>query len=305
MAVRRKRNNRGKKGSLLGSAFFALALLVLYLGSSLGLFEWGDSGPEIAGSPAPETTVGLQVHYIDVGQGDSTLIICDGEAMLIDAGIVSMGETVVEYIKDCGVTELAYVVCTHAHVDHCGGLDDVIEAFPVGTLFAPYTEFDASGTFTSFEDAAADIGLYITIPALGGEFTLGGAVFAFVGPLGDYSDVNDSSLVTRLEYGNTSFLFTGDAGTGALLDSATIGGFSINCDVLKLGHHGSNTSTNDEILDLTTPSLAIASCGFENSYGHPHDEVKTLLEERSIPIYRTDELGSIVIGSDGEKLYVS
>ena len=301
--AKKYRSGRGKRGNLLGTALFALALLVLYLGSLLGLFDWGDTGAEIGGSPAPDAYVGLQVHYIDVGQGDSTLIICDGEAMLIDAGIVSAGKTVVEYLESCGVTELSYVVCTHAHTDHCGGLDDVIEAFPVETLFAPYTEFDSSGTFTSFEDAAADVGLYITIPPLGSQFTLGGAVFTFIGPVGDYSDVNDTSLVTFLEYEKTSFLLMGDAGIGALLDSATIGGFSLDCDVLTLGHHGSKTSTDAQILDLTTPSLAVASCGFNNSYGHPHDEVLDLLTERSIPLYRTDERSSFVIGSDGEKIY--
>lgn len=171
----------------------------------------------------------------------------------------------------------------------------------MGTLFAPYTEFDASGAFTRFEDTAADKGLYVTVPELGAEFTLGGAVFEFVGPVSDWGDdLNDSSLVLSLEYGETAFLFTGDISAGPLEDCALIGGFDLGCDVLKLGHHGSSTSTDAEVLDLTHPSLAIASCGADNSYGHPHQEVVDLLAQRGITLLRTDEEGTIELVSDGK-----
>ena len=185
-------------------------------------------------------------------------------------------------------------VCTHAHEDHCGGLDDIIEGFEIGTLFAPYTEFDSSGAFTRFEDTAAERGLYITVPPLGSVFTLGGAEFQFVGPVSDWGDdLNDSSLVLRVEYGGSAILFTGDISSGALADCAALGGFDLSCDVLKLGHHGSSSSTDEEILRLTRPSLAIASCGADNSYGHPHEEVVELLEAGGITLLRTDERGTI------------
>ena len=171
----------------------------------------------------------------------------------------------------------------------------------MGTLFAPYTEFDASGAFTRFEDTAADKGLYVTVPELGAEFTLGDAVFEFVGPVSDWGDdLNDSSLVLRLEYGETAFLFTGDISAGPLEDCALIGGYDLGCDVLKLGHHGSSTSTDAEVLDLTHPSLAIACCGEDNSYGHPHQEVVDLLAQRGITLLRTDEEGTIELVSDGK-----
>ena len=132
------------------------------------------------------------------------------------------------------------------------------------------------------------------VPPLGSVFTLGGAEFQFVGPVSDWGDdLNDSSLVLRVEYGGSAILFTGDISSGALADCAALGGFDLSCDVLKLGHHGSSSSTDEEILHLTRPSLAIASCGADNSYGHPHEEVVELLEAEGITLLRTDERGTI------------
>lgn len=296
-----RRRSGKRRGSVVGTLVFAAALLVMWAASRLGLVSWGGGGEDRVDLSASLPDAGIFVSYIDVDQGDSAFVSCGEDTLLIDAGVSSEGETVVDYLRSLGVTELDYVVCTHAHEDHCGGLDDVIEAFNIGTLFAPYTEFDASGAFTRFEDTAADKGLYVTVPELGAEFTLGGAVFEFVGPVSDWGDdLNDSSLVLRLEYGETAFLFTGDISAGPLEDCALIGGCDLGCDVLKLGHHGSSTSTDAEVLDLTHPSLAIACCGEDNSYGHPHQEVVDLLAQRGITLLRTDEEGTIELVSDGK-----
>lgn len=296
-----RRRSGKRRGSVVGTLVFAAALLVMWAASRLGLVSWGGGGEDRVDLSASLPDVGIFVSYIDVGQGDSAFVSCGDDTLLIDAGVSSEGETVVDYLRSLGVAELDYVVCTHAHEDHCGGLDDVIEAFNIGTLFAPYTEFDASGAFTRFEDTAADKGLYVTVPELGAEFTLGGAVFEFVGPVSDWGDdLNDSSLVLRLEYGETAFLFTGDISAGPLEDCALIGGYDLGCDVLKLGHHGSSTSTDAEVFDLTHPSLAIASCGADNSYGHPHQEVVDLLAQRGITLLRTDTDGTIELVSDGK-----
>ena len=300
--ARRRKAGKGR-GGIIGTGLFALALLLMYAASGLGLVSWGggEDRVDLAVTVLPED--GLFAAYIDVGQGDSALLACGGETLLIDAGVSSEGETVVEYLKSRGVTELDYVVCTHAHEDHCGGLDAVIENFDVGTLFAPYTEFDSSGAFTRFEDTAAEKGLFVTVPPLGAEFTLGDAVFEFAGPVSDWGgDLNDSSLVLRIEYGETAFLFTGDISAGALEDCALIGGFDLGCDVLKLGHHGSSSSTDEEVLDLTRPELAVASCGEGNRYGHPHEEVVQLLEQRGVTLLRTDTDGTIELVSDGQKI---
>mgnify|MGYP001777055806 CR=1 FL=1 len=299
MAQRRRRRPARAPKSALGTLIVIILAAFVWAGSELGLFDNVTLGPKATPLPGD----GLYVTFIDVGQGDSTLAVCEGETLLIDAGVPKAGPEVAEYLESVGVTELDYVVCTHAHEDHVGGLDYILENFGVGTIFAPYTEFDSSGSFTHFEDTAAELGLEITVPPLGAEFTLGGAVFEFVGPVTDWDgDVNDSSLVLRLDYGDDSFLFTGDISDGPLADCAYIGGYDLGCDVLKLGHHGSSTSTDAEILDLTTPEAAVASCGLDNSYGHPHDEVVELCAERGILLLRTDRDGDITLHSNGAEI---
>ena len=294
-----KRRRRGAPRGALGTLLAVLAAALAFGGARLGWFD----NVRLAPAATPLPGEGVYVTFIDVGQGDSTLAYCEGETLLIDAGVPEKADAVAAYLDSIGVTQLDYVVCTHAHEDHCGGLDYILENYEVGMLFAPYTEFDSSGTFTHFEDTAAELGLDITVPQPGSEFTLGSAEFEFIGPVSDWDgDVNDSSLVIRLDYGDDSFLFTGDIGSGPLLDCAYIGGYSLDCDVLKLGHHGSSTSTNDEVLDLTTPEIAVASCGENNSYGHPHDEVVELCDERCILLLRTDRDGTITLHSDGAEI---
>ena len=309
MAQRRRPRAGRRRGGILGALGFAVLLVLMYFAEPLGLGEWLDGllGREalpvsaIAELPAE----GLAVSYIDVGQGDATLIVCNGEAMLIDAGVPEEGQTVVDYLAASGVDSLVYAVVTHAHDDHCGGMDEVVEAVDIGTLFAPYTEYGSSGAFTYFEDAAAEQGLYVTVPTIGSTFTLGGAEVSFVGPVGDWGDdLNDSSLIIRVDYGERSFLFPGDASDGVIEDSAYIGGYDLDCDVLKLGHHGSSTSTDEDVLDITTPGIAVASCGLGNSYGHPHQEVVDLLAQRGIELLRTDLDGTVTVWTDGQELSI-
>ena len=308
MARNRKRNAGRRRGGILGAAAFAALLVLAYFAEPLGLAELLDGilgGGSSVSAIAELPEEGLAVSYIDVGQGDATLIVCNGEAMLIDAGVPEAGQTVVDYLDASGVDSLVYAVVTHAHEDHCGGMDEVVEAVDIGTLFAPYTDFDASGAFTYFEDAAAERGLYITVPTVGSVYTLGGAQVSFIGPLSDWGDdLNDSSLIVRVDYADSAFLFPGDASDGALLDCAALGGYDLDCDVLKLGHHGSSTSTDGEVLDLTTPILAVASCGLDNSYGHPHDEVVELLRGRGIELLRTDLDGTVTVWTDGAEISV-
>lgn len=248
----------------------------------------------------PTVTVpmdGLYVHYIDVGQGDSELICCGGQYMLIDAGTPSSGDTVVEYIRDLGIKKLDYVVCTHGHADHCGGLDTAVESFDVDTVFtSPYAGDAAS--YLRFVETVESAQLTLEVPDAGARYRLGDAEFEFIGPLSDHKDVNDDSLVMRLTYGDTSFLFTGDMTAKAekelIADSA-----DVKCDVLKVGHHGSSGSSCYQFLYEAEPKLAVISCGRDNDYGHPHEETLSRLRDAGVTVYRTDELGSIVIFSDG------
>ena len=286
---------RGTKRNILLPAVLAAAVLLLWGAAKLGIASWGEQS-------APMPTGQLRAAYIDVGQGDAILLSCGDEHMLIDAGPVSAGIAVTEYLRLSGVEKLDYFVVTHAHEDHCGGADDVLTAFPVETLFAPYTEFDQSGAFTYFEDTAAEVGVDITMPAVGSVFTLSDATVTFVGPVSQGGDLNDGSLVLRVDYGDTSFLFTGDASSGALLDDIAAG-YDLSCDVLKLSHHGSSDGTSDKLLQYVEPKIAVACVGADNRYGHPHDEVLSLLEAYGIPIYRTDTDGTVVLVSDGARIY--
>ena len=240
---------------------------------------------------------GLYVHYIDVGQGDCELICCDGEYMLIDAGVPSAGDTVAEYLENHSIDKLTYLVCTHPHADHCGGLDAVVENIEVETVFtSPYIGENKS--YEYFENAVYAAGLDFTVPELGEVFYLGEAKFRFLGPLEDYENVNDDSLVMRLEYGDTSFLFTGDMTSNAehdLLDE----GLKVDCDVLKVGHHGSSGSSCYQFLYEASPTIGVISCAVGNDYGHPHKETISRLSDAEVTVYRTDLDGTVIIFSDG------
>lgn len=243
---------------------------------------------------------GLYVHYIDVGQGDSELICCGGEYMLIDAGEPSASDTVVDYLNDHGIEKLEYVVCSHGHADHCGGLDAVVENFDVGTVFTSPYPGDTS-SYEIFSDAVSAKGLDMTVPELGESYSLGEARFEFIGPLEEYdniNDINDDSLVMRLEYGDTSFLFTGDMTSKAERDLLEDGA-NVKCDVLKVGHHGSSGSSSYRFLYEAEPKIAVISCEAGNSYGHPHEEALSRLNDCGAEVCRTDLEGSIIIFSNG------
>lgn len=242
----------------------------------------------------------LKVQYIDVGQADCVLIQNDNENMLIDAGNNEDGKKLVSYLSKIGITDFKYVVGTHPHEDHIGGLDNIIKSFNIEKVFLP----DAYTTTATFEDvliALEDKNMNFTVPKIGQTLSLGEARIEIIYTEADPEDLNDASIVLRVDYGNTSFLFTGDATSTVekkILDK------NIEVDVYKVGHHGSSYSNSEEFLNKVNAQVAVISAGKNNSYNHPHAEVVKRLENRNMKIYRTDKLGTILITSNGQNIEV-
>ncbi len=252
---------------------------------------------------AVPSDTGMRVSYIDVGQGDSEFIeLPNGETLLIDAGTNETGKNVVSYIQSLGYTSIDYVVGTHPHEDHIGGLDDVINTFDIGSVYMPKAVANTK-TFEDVLDAIDSKGLTINTAKAGVTIIdSDGLSVKMLAPVSEtYDNTNNYSAVIRIIYGDTSFLFTGDAEELAEKEITT----DVSADVLKAGHHGSSTSSSEDFLDRVSPSIAVISCGKDNSYGHPHRETIAKFNERGINYYRTDELGTIVITSDGTDYSVS
>ena len=245
----------------------------------------------------------LYVHYIDVGQADSILIEYGGFAMLIDGGNKEDGSLVVSYIEQQGISELDAVVCTHAHEDHVGGLPSVLAVYPTAAVYAP-TKTYSSKVFDDFVYYTDQQGLEINIPSPGDTIEAEGLDIVVLGPTQSYADPNNTSIVIKLTYAETSFLFTGDMETQAENDMLDYWGSRIdwNVDVLKVGHHGSDTSTGYRFLNEVMPTYGVISVGTGNTYGHPCEEPLTKLNQAGVTIFRTDELGHVIATSDGAEV---
>ncbi len=244
----------------------------------------------------------LKVMYLDVGQGDSILIESGEDAMLIDAGEVEEGDKVVSILAQEHINELKYIIGTHPHSDHIGGLEKVIKSCDTDEIFLSNVAY-SSKTYDNLCKLIKKKGIQNTLPAAGDTYTLGDASFTFVTPLDkDYGDnVNNYSLGIRLINGKNSFLFTGDLEEDAEKDLVA-SKREIEADVLKVNHHGSSTSSCLEFLRAVDPVYAIISVGKGNTYGHPAAATLANLEEEDIQTYRTDVAGTIIITSDGKNL---
>lgn len=244
----------------------------------------------------------IKVHYIDVGQGDSILIQTENKNMLIDAGPRSSSDKLVKYLKDNGIKNLDIVVATHPHEDHIGGMTSVIKNFKIDKFYAP-KKTATTKTFENMVKELKDKNLKINVAKAGVGLDLGKDIKCeMLAPNSeDYEDVNNCSAVIRLSYKDTAFLFTGDAEKISEKEMLQKG-YELKADVLKLGHHGSSTSSSKEFLDKVSPKIAVASLAKDNDYGHPHKETLAEMKKRNITLYRTDESGSIVLKSDGKTI---
>lgn len=240
----------------------------------------------------------LQIQFLDVGQADSILIQDGDEFMLIDAGNNADGTKLVSYFQSLGIKSFQYVVGTHAHEDHIGGMDDIIDNFDIDTFYMPDV-ITTTATFESVLDSLDKKNIPFQTPTINSSFMLGNATITVLYVGTDESNLNNTSIVLKLTYGNTSILFMGDA--EAEVEKA-IENKDIHADVLKIGHHGSDTSSSTSFLEKVNPNYAIISVGSGNSYEHPNNTTINNLTNHNIKIYRTDENNTIVMTTDGKNI---
>lgn len=277
-----ERQKLSRKTVILFSIF--TVLVVCY-----ELFLWFSS------SIAPTSVTTSAVHFVDVGQGDCALIVSGTEAILIDAGMTAASERVVTYLQQAGVSKLTAAIATHAHEDHIGGMAAVLRKFPTKTLYLP-SQTANTRAYESMLDAAEEMGTQVQVPTPGQVLQFGeDAAMTFLAPPLDsvYENLNDSSIISLFSQNGQRVLFTGDA--EALAETELLATHpDLACDVLKVGHHGSNTSSTDAFLDAAHPRLAVISCGKFNDYGHPHPKTIQKLTARGIQIHCTAEQGTYI-----------
>lgn len=283
-----------------------LSIVVLFSGCNLiekvesvvsSVFSEGNSSITVTTGNEPNTSSGdMYVHFIDVGQGDSIFIeFANNETMLIDAGEKDQSDKIVTYIFEQGHDTLDYVIATHVHSDHIGGMAEVLNNFKIKNFYmteAKATTKTYDNMMLAVKDSKANVHYVSTGDMIINEDNL---VVEVIAPNKVGKDQNNNSIVVKLRYDDNDFLFTGDMEN----EEDVVG---MKCDVLKVGHHGSETSTSEKFLDEVEPDYAVISCGLHNSYNHPSDKTLNMLESRGIKIFRTDIQGTIVFKSNGKDI---
>lgn len=244
----------------------------------------------------------VKIHFIDVGQGDCTVIDDNGHCMIIDGGESENGDKIVNYIKGLGISKIDYVIATHPHADHIGGLCKVIGNFDVNNIIMP-DAVSSSKVFENFLSAVEKSNAKVIKAENGNKYKLGLSEFNVVGPIKPDGNMNNNSVVIKLRYGNNSVLLAGDAEYEEENDIVN-SGVDISADVLKVGHHGSKTSTSDEFVSKVKPKYVVISVGKDNNYGHPSEDIIEKIGKMGVSIYRTDTMGNIVMTFDGDNVSI-
>lgn len=302
--TRRKITPKRSKELLISFICFLVMLAIagsLFLLDRFGVINLGVFDEK---RPAAAVEGRIELHMIDIGQGDSILIKAPGGNILVDAGEnkKSTEEALKNYLDSVGVTEFKYVIFTHPDADHIGGGDMIVNTYSIDTvLMEPYNYGSETGVYKDLTSAITTRSVTVVDPSPNEKYTVGDVVLTILSPTKDYGDKNENSIVARLDYGETSVMLTGDAEKKAEKDIvATYKKSDLDCDVLKVGHHGSSTSSTQEFIDAVTPQYAIISVGEGNKYKHPNEDTVKRLEDAGAEVLRTDLLGSIVLESDGK-----
>lgn len=285
-----------KRGYKRIFSFFVL-LLTLVSGVLCGPVQAFASPAKTAGPVTPQK---MEVHYINVGQGDSTLIKCGNQAALIDAGDDSKGTLIQNYLKKQGIKKLDYLILTHPDTDHIGGAPVIITKFDIDKVFVSNYEKD-NKAYQKLIQALDNKRLKCSTPEAGTGYPLGTATLTILAPNDEYDNPNDSSIALMVQNGSNKFLFSGDAGEDAEADILS-NKMDVSADVYKAGHHGSKFSTSQDFFNAVSPTYAVISCGEGNAYGHPHAETLNTFRMNGVDVYRTDEDGTIIATSDGEDI---
>ena len=282
---------RGRLAAL--TVFLCAALIIVCYAAGLWIRFFRNRGNDL-----PEDATGMEITFLDVGEGDAILVTADGESMLVDGGLPECSDLIYTVLKNRELDHLRYVVCTHPHSDHAGGLSGALRYATVDEAFCCAPEYD-SRSFDSFVKALEKQGVELQIPQAGRQLQLGAAVITVISPSRHYEELNDNSLVLRIDYGRTSVLLAGDAGYQAELDMMD-SDYPLRADILKVGHHGSGSSSYYYFLDAVEPEYAVISVGRDNENGHPSQNVLDKLEKLGAEVFRTDTDGDITFISDGK-----
>lgn len=298
---------RRKRKSINSKAVTALVIIIIAVLSvvftRLGGTADKPNSDNVTKITETNTADKMTVSFIDVGQGNCTLLTCGGKAILVDSGEVGAAQTVIGYIKNLNIDTLDCVLVTHPHSDHMGAMIKLLYEFKIKDFIMPEIPekiIPTSKTYEKFLTAVSDNAENVIATEPGATYSYGEMTMEIFAPLRDYDDLNDMSAVTRVSYGDTSVMFTGDATTTVEKDLLKKN-IDYSATILNVGHHGSKTSSSEKWLKAVDPKYAVICCGLNNDYGHPHAVVTKRLESMGIEYYRTDLLGTIVFESNSKE----
>ena len=297
----RRTSKKGKK-----SLISVLIIAILVIGSMLiSDGKWDDIFEKLGVTDSLSSSAGMSVHFVDVGQGDCTIIQSKDGVILIDSGEADKSQTVINYLRNLGVETLDYCIVTHPHTDHIGSMAAVISEFRAEKLIMPELSEINIPTTRTFEDfllCAEENADEVIAAEAGYTYSMGEVDISILGPCSQNEDLNNMSVVAKVEYGDAAFLITGDCSFAEEDDIMDNYYNELSCDVLKVAHHGSAGSTSVDWLEAVEPEISVISVGEGNSYGHPKQKVLDNLEDFGSACYRTDIMGTIVFETDGKSI---